>query len=1129
MANQKTSDYTAESNPTGKLLLDAANVGDKNYKLNLGDNPTDTFTTTSKTIMGAINELNAKINHIYYVTDPGSDTNDGKNDSHGLATLQKGIDLAYALTPSVSNIFVIRVIGALILNTTNLDLKSPYIYIDAPDATIIENNTIATYENTVIRANRIVVNNHIDRAVGSGTGNSYVIANEIACAVGYTYQVLAGTVFSQVEYVDSSTANTFAFVSGGGAGDTGKFYHIGKQVLGDVYVGNVGTRAVIKLTGELTGDLECQAAGSGLIVTDVQNTFNGNATAPTGTAIYMKHRSRAGSNSGNVYERTFFNLPGNTIVTGNFTVNGTSLLKGNVTIGDNTATNFTLTFDGLTNDGVITFNQTDAIFEFNHDVQAGNIRITDGNPSLFFNDTNDDKYALETHNDHIHFHNLINNSDALFCFFPKAGDRGDICAIRIYGFGSVLAENNIEYLSMGWNVTNAQYQIETGKLGTGQNQKISIFTNANTDQLLLNTDGTINTLSNVTIGNGAVATDYTLTFDGNTQDGVITYVDSTDTFDFSCSFSLNSGQAINEISTDTTMGGDSNTAVITEHVAKTYIDNAVSGENLWDRVTGTPNYLIPHTAADQIGATGARITKGWFSDINSSTITITGTSQFDGNITVGNASATPSITFDGASQDGVITYIDATDTFDLSCSFSLNSGQAVNEISTDTTMTDDSDTALVTEHAAKTYIDGAVSSAGYWQRVGTLISPATAGDDVRVDNNLTIGVGAVGTDYSITFDGNLGNGVIKWDNADVKIDFTPGINVNGSLTLTSAYPRILFSDTNSQLYTLDTYSTDQFHLTGQQGNTDAMFHFYSYDSDRTENVQIKIFGFGVKNASDTEYLMIGWNTSTAQFELTTQKTGSANSQKLSLATAGNIDQLLLNTDGSINTSGNLTIGNGSADTDFTLTFHGETSDGVITWMEDEAAFRLGTGTEYFEIDQGATETDLLSTNTTINLQTKTTDGSTRLNVISNGAGQSYLGGEYGSDSNASWEIIQGTSSAAMNFGSSTTKFTINSAGADKDIVIEGDTNQYLFITDAGNDRVGINASAPSGKLAVNQNTTDAGIPALWLQQLDTSEGFIDFIGTMTGSLSTSTINSAGSIPHEVNGVVKYIPYYDSVA
>ena len=43
---------------------------------------------------------------------------------------------------------------------------------------------------------------------------------------------------------------------------------------------------------------------------------------------------------------------------------------------------------------------------------------------------------------------------------------------------------------------------------------------------------------------------------------------------------------------------------------------------------------------------------------------------------------------------------------------------------------------------------------------------------------------------------------------------------------------------------------------------------------------------------------------------------------------------------SLDTSDNLTIGSGSAGVDYTLTFDGENSDGVLTWMEDEDLFKF---------------------------------------------------------------------------------------------------------------------------------------------------------------------------------------------
>jgi hypothetical protein len=46
-------------------------------------------------------------------------------------------------------------------------------------------------------------------------------------------------------------------------------------------------------------------------------------------------------------------------------------------------------------------------------------------------------------------------------------------------------------------------------------------------------------------------------------------------------------------------------------------------------------------------------------------------------------------------------------------------------------------------------------------------------------------------------------------------------------------------------------------------------------------------------------------------------------------------------EGHLKVGGNLTIGSGVAATDYTLTFNGETNDGVLTWMEDEDYFKFG--------------------------------------------------------------------------------------------------------------------------------------------------------------------------------------------
>jgi len=86
---------------------------------------------------------------------------------------------------------------------------------------------------------------------------------------------------------------------------------------------------------------------------------------------------------------------------------------------------------------------------------------------------------------------------------------------------------------------------------------------------------------------------------------------------------ISSIDLINGTTATTQSASDNSTKVSTT----AYVDAAVGGENLWDRTTGTPNYLLPHTAADDLGATAAKITKGWLVDIESTNMpTVSGTS-----------------------------------------------------------------------------------------------------------------------------------------------------------------------------------------------------------------------------------------------------------------------------------------------------------------------------------------------------------------------------------------------------------------------------------------------------------------------------------------------------------------------
>lgn len=76
-------------------------------------------------------------------------------------------------------------------------------------------------------------------------------------------------------------------------------------------------------------------------------------------------------------------------------------------------------------------------------------------------------------------------------------------------------------------------------------------------------------------------------------------------------FALATGTTVNEIVTTVDVSSTDDQLA----TAKAIWD-AVGVENLWDRVPGLPNYLVPHTAADELGNASAPIAKGWFTSLS---------------------------------------------------------------------------------------------------------------------------------------------------------------------------------------------------------------------------------------------------------------------------------------------------------------------------------------------------------------------------------------------------------------------------------------------------------------------------------------------------------------------------------
>lgn len=137
-------------------------------------------------------------------------------------------------------------------------------------------------------------------------------------------------------------------------------------------------------------------------------------------------------------------------------------------------------------------------------------------------------------------------------------------------------------------------------------------------------------------------------------------------------------------------------------------------------------------------------------------------------------------------------------------------------------------------------------------------------------------------------------------------------------------------------------------------------------------------------------------------------------------------------------------------------------------------------------------------------------------------------------------LYGGTSSGASNAGGSINIYAGNHDGSGT----SGDTNFWGYSSAAVAQRiltlkgatryVGVNNASPSSPLDIIQDNSSANIPVLELEQLDTNESFINFVGT-SGAASAASISSStasagskvGAILVKINGVARWIRIYDT--
>jgi hypothetical protein len=136
--------------------------------------------------------------------------------------------------------------------------------------------------------------------------------------------------------------------------------------------------------------------------------------------------------------------------------------------------------------------------------------------------------------------------------------------------------------------------------------------------------------------------------------------------------------------------------------------------------------------------------------------------------------------------------------------------------------------------------------------------------------------------------------------------------------------------------------------------------------------------------------------------------------------------------------------------------------------------------------------------------------------------------------------LRGGNSSGTNQGGSVVFYTGNHDGTGS----SGDFEFFGYSTSAVGQRVltlkggtryvGITNASPNAPHDVKQDDSTANIPVLELEQLDTGESFINFVGTSgaasANSVSSSTAtagNKVGAIQVKINGVARWIRFYDT--
>ena len=226
--------------------------------------------------------------------------------------------------------------------------------------------------------------------------------------------------------------------------------------------------------------------------------------------------------------------------------------------------------------------------------------------------------------------------------------------------------------------------------------------------------------------------------------------------------------------------------------------------------------------------------------------------------------------------------------------------------------------------------------------------------------NATIGVGAAGVDYTLTFDGETNDGVITWLEDEDIFNMSGGITttgeiVGGDLTITGSTPQLKFNDSDDDVFIIATEGGDDLHFYNNIADHNAAFKFFTKTGDGTDLLSMQLYGVGTSAAtSPSERLHIEYQSSL--FKIYTNAGGGGTDRNLQISAGTDTDQLLLDTSGNVSMSGELSvsekIGAGTSDIIYPLQANAESTTLAVPLLieNQEGGVTSATGIRFKAVD-----------------------------------------------------------------------------------------------------------------------------------------------------------------------------------